>query len=300
MLSDQGFDRYGQMNTPPLDAATRRAQRRLRRALRHRNASPYVRQIKEQRDADAQRRREVFASGAPEYWTEIIRRAQDYIVSKGLRDPLARPCDYAPWKTALAALGAKDFGLGAFAHDLCRPPWPDDRQHLIAFALAFLEADPMFHRSGYIKRHLLDRLRQSTLNSAQADRLGAILQRAVQEGTGLEEFRACCRIAAALNPSGLVEWLRPIAATAKLNRGRHLPAEDLRQLPPDYGEKGFAGWSDPLSFRPPGLAIPADLCSAPIPMKPDDWAAPQNRCAVNAWRMLRAIERRSQAGDVSS
>lgn len=281
------------MNTSAQDIAARRDERCLRRALRHRNASPYVRQIKEQSDADIPRRLDVFASGAPEGWTELVRRAQDHIKRMMLLDPAERRCDYTPWQRALAAVGAHHIDLMSFADTAGRPPWPYDRQHLIEFALTFLEADLMLFRSGYTKRHLLDRLRQSDLTIGQIDRVVAILKRAVLEGSGLEEFRACCRTAAALNPPGLAVWLRSIASAAKLDRGRHLHILDHRNLPAAYGEKGLAEWSDLVFFRPPKYAIPADLCGPLVQMTPKDWADPQNRAAVNAWRMLRAIERRS-------
>jgi hypothetical protein len=280
------------MKPPTTDIAARRTERRLCRALRHRNASPFVREIKERLDADIPRRLEVFAGGAPEVWAELIRRAQDHIERNRLRDPSSRPCDYTPWRTALTAVGANCLGLMGIAEDLCRPPWPDSRQHLIEFALTYLEADPMLFRSGYTKRHLLNRLRQCALTSAQSDRLVAVLKRAVVEGTGLEEFGACCRIAAAMNPPGLSEWLRPLASKAKLNRGRHLHILDLQSLPQAYGEKGYAGWSDLFLYRPPRHAIPADLRSDLIRMTPKDWVDPENQAAVNAWRMLRAMERR--------
>jgi hypothetical protein len=280
------------MSTPSPDIAARRTERRLRRALRHRNASPYVRSIKERLDADMPRRLEAFASGKPEAWTEIIRRAREDIEKRGLRDPSARRCDYSPWTKALAAIGAEAIGLIGIADDIGRPPWPEDRQNLIEFVLTYLEADPMLHRSGYTKRHLLDRLRQSKLSDAQTDRLVAVLQRAVQRGIGQEEFRACCRIAAALNPRGLAEWLRPLASEAKLGRWNHLTGADQRMLPAGYGKKGWPG----PALASPAHAIPSDLRSDPIPMTPADWADPRNKAAVNAWRMLRAIERRSEAG----
>lgn len=280
------------MSTPSPDIAARRTERRLRRALRHRNASPYVRSIKERLDADMPRRLEAFASGEPEAWTEIIRRAREYIEKRGLRDPTARRCDYSPWIKALAAIDAESMSLMGIAGDIGRPPWPKDRQHLIEFALTYLEADPMLHGSGYTKRHLLDRLRQSKLSDAQTDRLVAVLQRAVQQGIGLEEFRACCRIAAAMNPPGLADWLRQLASEAKLDRWNHLTSAERRMLPAGYGKKGWPG----SGLASPAHAIPSDLRSDPIPMPPEDWADPRNKAAVNAWRMLRAIERRSAAG----
>jgi hypothetical protein len=41
-------------------------------------------------------------------------------------------------------------------------------------AIAFVEADPYFHRSGYLKQDIWDRLKRSTLDAAQLNRLEAI------------------------------------------------------------------------------------------------------------------------------
>lgn len=106
------------------------------------------------------------------------------------------------------------------AHDIASPGWPERRAHLIDFALAFLKADVMLHASGYVKRRLVRRLQQSDPSAAQIGRVDALLRRAVMSGTGLEAFRAFCRIAAHLvhqgHLPGLPDWLENQAEGAIL------------------------------------------------------------------------------------
>jgi hypothetical protein len=282
------------MSIPPTDREVRRNERQLKRALRHKNASPFVLTIKERLDEDLPRRLEVFASGSPEKWTGILALARTELEHKGLRNPAARPCDYTPWTKALAAVGAHPVDLMSFSDTVGRPPWPDNCQNLISFALTFLETDPMLFRSGYVKRHLLDRLRQQRLSVDAVERLTVILKLAVLNGTGLEEFRACCRIAAAHRPPGLEDWLRPLAARAKLDRGRHLDHTDRKRLPESYGGRGYSGPFRLTSYQPPVHAVPADLQGELVPMSPEDWADPDNQRAVNAWQMLRSLDRRNE------
>ncbi len=268
----------------------------MKRRSRNRRRSQINGHFLDQLDADLPRRLAVFARGAPEEWTKIVVHAHAALINQGLRDAAGRACDYAPWQKALTAVGARHIDLMSFAETAGRPPWPVERENLIEFALTFLDADPMLFRSGYAKRHLLDRLRQCSLPTEQFDRLSRILKHAVTRGTGVEEFRAYCRIAGALRPPGLAEWLRPFANQAKLDRARHLGSADRLRLSPEFAEKGWPEYTRTLGYKPPRHAVSADLCGELIPMTARDWSDPQNRCAVNAWLMLRAIDRRSQVG----
>jgi hypothetical protein len=235
-------------------------------------------------------------SMAAQHWAGVLRSAHLVLQANRRRWPSARPCSYGPWYQALAEVGVDPFDLMQFTETASRAPWPQERVMLIAYALTFLETDPMLFRSGYTKRHLLNRLRQSELSSSEIERLTAILKGAVLNGTGLEEFRPCCRVAATHRPPGLQDWLRPLAAEAKLDRYRHLVGDDRQRLPDAYGDRGSASYSPVYGYAPPRHALPADLCGALIRMTPDDWADPANRRAANAWQMLRAMERQSRAG----
>ena len=65
----------------------------------------------------------------------------------------------------------------------------------------------MWFRSGYAKKALARRLGQASLSEADVVRLLPVMQRAVIEGTGLEEFKPLCRLAQKVRPPGLREWL---------------------------------------------------------------------------------------------
>jgi len=111
-----------------------------------------------------------------------------------------------------------------FASDVAQPGWPGPRPDLIAFALAFLEADVMLFRSGYVKRHLIKRLQQSPLTSDDITRIDALLRRAVTRGSSLEEFKGYRILAAHLVVNGalynLTSWLAIKAEGAILTMNR--------------------------------------------------------------------------------
>lgn len=64
-------------------------------------------------------------------------------------------------------------------------------------AIAFLEADPWFFRSGYEKQSLLRHLKRLELSGAQRTRLGRVVI-AVIDGRDRREFRDYCRLAVAI------------------------------------------------------------------------------------------------------
>ena len=94
-----------------------------------------------------------------------------------------------------------------FADKVSAPGWPKEHGHLTDFALRFLEADVMLFRSGYVKRHLLCRLRQARLDLSQAERAVSLVKRAVTDGSGLEEHREFRRLAARIRTDDLITWL---------------------------------------------------------------------------------------------
>lgn len=149
--------------------------------------------------ADAPDRALRLAPDIVERWTDVFREAADEIV------PGERPCDYEPWRKAIAEVGPRH-GLEpdtfissralTFIADVAMPAWPEPRRDLIEFALVVLEGDVMLFRTGYAKRHLIKRLQQAPLTQTDIARLDVMLQRAVTRGTGFEEYRAWCKLAA--------------------------------------------------------------------------------------------------------
>lgn len=91
-------------------------------------------------------------------------------------------------------------------------------------AIEFLEADPWFFRSGYIKAKLIRLIKRFPLTAVQADRLRMAVMRVV-DGRDRREFRDYCRLA------------------------RHLDAPELRAalerrlVDPDEGVRRRAGWA---------------------------------------------------------
>lgn len=88
-----------------------------------------------------------------------------------------------------------------------------DRPDLKDFAITFLEMDPMYFGSGYIKERLLRRLKSADLNGQERARLIAVLVDAVQR-RGQREFRDYCRLAAVLKPPELLEESMRLTASS--------------------------------------------------------------------------------------
>jgi hypothetical protein len=62
--------------------------------------------------------------------------------------------------------------------------------------LDFLEADPNFHRSGYMKEKLLTELKRRRLDPHEVGRLQQIILAVVQKDDHRREFLRYCRVAA--------------------------------------------------------------------------------------------------------
>lgn len=56
--------------------------------------------------------------------------------------------------------------------------------YAVETAISFLEADPWFHRSGYIKEELVRRLKHAELTNLQRLRLATVISRSIRHGTG--------------------------------------------------------------------------------------------------------------------
>lgn len=78
----------------------------------------------------------------------------------------------------------------------------EGRRSAIDDAVAFLEADPWFFRSGYEKQNLLRQLKRIPLSDGQKDRLATVVL-AVVQSRDRQEFRHYCRLARVLWSSAL-------------------------------------------------------------------------------------------------
>lgn len=185
--------------------------------------------------------------------------------------------------------------LRNFIEDVSLPAWPEPRPDLIEFALIVLETDVMLFRSGYAKRHLLRRLQQSPLSDADVARLNTLLHRAVLRGTGLEEYRGWCRLAAYLALTDrlpdLEAWLEVEAQGAILTHDHayHRLGQELAR-----GNLSEADWSRLMKggvWRPArwGVRFPDMTTVVPAGQALNQES---QRIGRNAWRMLDAIAHR--------
>lgn len=92
-----------------------------------------------------------------------------------------------------------------------------DDQEAIEFSLVFLEKDPKFFRSGYIKEEILTRIKRSELSDKQHRRLLAILLDAINR-RGSKEFKYYCRVAGFIADLEFIQTLNHIAATSSGDR----------------------------------------------------------------------------------
>jgi hypothetical protein len=79
-------------------------------------------------------------------------------------------------------------------------------RRLLEFVVCFLEVDPWFFGSGYLKETFLTRLKQSALDEATQGRLRRVLLASVDR-RGTREFRRYCRLAAVISDESLVSAL---------------------------------------------------------------------------------------------
>lgn len=84
-------------------------------------------------------------------------------------------------------------------------------QETIEFAISFLELDPRFFRSGYIKEAMLQKIGRSELTPKQLTRLRAVLLDAIDRRGG-REFRRYCKLAAHICDDNLLTELRSLSS----------------------------------------------------------------------------------------
>jgi hypothetical protein len=90
----------------------------------------------------------------------------------------------------------------------------------IESAVTFLEVDPLFHRSGYIKADLLRHLKRAQLSEDQKSRLRKVVIARVQ-GPDSREFRHYARIAPMITDESLRDALQVIRQSTDPVKARH-------------------------------------------------------------------------------
>jgi hypothetical protein len=103
--------------------------------------------------------------------------------------------------------------------------------YAVELAVTFLEVDAMFHRSGYIKEEIIQRLKKAALSPQQIERLeGAILH--VVDDRDCREFRRFCQLARQVCTPELVRELHSRVKGARADVSRRaiwvLDAMDAR------------------------------------------------------------------------
>ena len=78
--------------------------------------------------------------------------------------------------------------------------------------IGFLEADPFFFRSGYLKADVAQYLKRAPLTEAQQERLRRVVVQIVSNRDG-REFRRYCHLARALDSPALREELQGLAVS---------------------------------------------------------------------------------------
>jgi hypothetical protein len=102
----------------------------------------------------------------------------------------------------LAFPGGLDLGIRRLAqHD----------STAIEFAVRFLEADPWFFRSGYIKEEVLKYLRRAPLTDDQKKRLQQVILTRVRDRNTRREFRRYGRLAPAITDPSFEEEVARLA-----------------------------------------------------------------------------------------
>jgi len=97
-------------------------------------------------------------------------------------------------------------------------------------AVTFLEADPFFFRSGYIKEEILGRLRAAPLDPGQKKRLQQVILARVRDTTTKREFRRYCALAPYVSDAFFEEEITTLAGSSgeKPNRAQWV-LDRLRQ-----------------------------------------------------------------------
>ena len=125
------------------------------------------------------------------------------------------------WQNACEAFHTYRSRMDPYLERACDEERYEDSD-LLEFAVCFLEVDPWFFRSGYLKQILLTRLKRSELVEPFKQRLRGVLGDAARR-RGTREFKYYCRLAVALANQQLVGELEALCSntdTAVAQRAR--------------------------------------------------------------------------------
>jgi len=134
---------------------------------------------------------------------EVYERVNRALLNRN-RDPQGRE----EWERACAAFHSKISPIDPYLQRACESERYADKE-LVEFVVCFLEVDPHFFRSGYLKQILITRLKRSELGEPVRRRLRGVLIDAVNRRGG-REFRYYCRLAIQVADDGLAAQLKQL------------------------------------------------------------------------------------------
>ncbi|MBL4661406.1 MAG: hypothetical protein JKY19_13700 [Alcanivoracaceae bacterium] len=116
-----------------------------------------------------------------------------------------RSKDLKSWKKACEEFHAHVSRIDPILNRVYEEAVYSDKK-LQEFIITFLELDPMFFRSGYIKEEMLRKIKKSPLSLKQINRLRQVLKDAVKN-RGTREFKKYCSLAINIANPELVAYL---------------------------------------------------------------------------------------------
>ena len=117
-----------------------------------------------------------------------------------------RSKDRETWSKACERFNSHVSAMDVFINRIYDEPIFHDEE-ILEFGITFLELDPKFFRSGYIKEEILTKLKRSRLSNKQIARLRTVLLNAV-ENRGSKEFKYYCRLAGFIADTKFIDQLK--------------------------------------------------------------------------------------------
>lgn len=143
-----------------------------------------------------------------------------------------RSKDRETWSRACKKFHTHVSAMSEFVNRIYKDHKIQDEETL-EFCITFLEVDPFFFRSGYIKEEILTKIKRSDLSEKQIFRLRTILINAV-EFRGSKEFKYYCRLAGFIANNELIDQLQQMtkkAESTKRYRAKKMLTTIMHSLP---------------------------------------------------------------------
>ena len=113
---------------------------------------------------------------------------------------------YRAWEEACKLFHEYKSPLDEYFEKACNCEKFDDKD-LLEFVVQFLEVDPWFFRSGYLKEIFLTKIKRSNISVKTKTRLRNILMDAVNK-RGAREYKYYCRLAVQVADENIIDFLK--------------------------------------------------------------------------------------------